>query len=280
MGRKSVVVAVLLEHSVNVQTSRQSSREMAKGGTLLRGARLSPSHKDSPDTYTAKTCPSLLLQHFSCLKNNVKTIRPGIPRMFTPVSLNIFCKCYVKKLAHEPKRAFRAMCTPVCHTYCKANQSNMLTMQVVQGLKIRCFDECATILLVVKTVKSTTNNPQPPAHLKTYTCAHTSILCTSGKFQSCRFSRQNVECSVFIPHFHQPRQIHPLAAGRYSRAYAHAPPSSSAEQGELCASPLSVSRCSLWLKTRHSLSFSSPVSGVYLAIKLGIVYNSLSVSPK
>lgn len=29
MGRKSVVVAVLLEHSVNIPTSRQSSSEMA-----------------------------------------------------------------------------------------------------------------------------------------------------------------------------------------------------------------------------------------------------------
>lgn len=51
MGRKSVVVAVLLEHSVNVPTSRQSSIEMANGGMLWRGARLSPSHFDSPDTW-------------------------------------------------------------------------------------------------------------------------------------------------------------------------------------------------------------------------------------
>lgn len=32
MGKKRVVVAVLLEHSVNVATSRQSSNEMAKAG--------------------------------------------------------------------------------------------------------------------------------------------------------------------------------------------------------------------------------------------------------
>lgn len=52
MGRNNVVVAVLLEHSVNVPTRKHSIREMAKGGMLFRGARLSPSHFDSPDTYT------------------------------------------------------------------------------------------------------------------------------------------------------------------------------------------------------------------------------------
>ncbi len=40
MGRNSVVVAVLLEHSVNVPTRKHSIREMAKGGMLLSGARL------------------------------------------------------------------------------------------------------------------------------------------------------------------------------------------------------------------------------------------------
>lgn len=44
MGRNSVVVAVLLEHSVKVPTNRQSSREIPKGGMDCRGARLSPSH--------------------------------------------------------------------------------------------------------------------------------------------------------------------------------------------------------------------------------------------
>ncbi len=55
MGRNSVVVAVLLEHSVNVPTRKHSIREMAKGGMLLSGARLWPSHFDSPDTYTKQT---------------------------------------------------------------------------------------------------------------------------------------------------------------------------------------------------------------------------------
>lgn len=32
MGRNSVVVAVLLEHSVNVAISRESTNEIAKGG--------------------------------------------------------------------------------------------------------------------------------------------------------------------------------------------------------------------------------------------------------
>ena len=51
MGRKRVVVAVLLEHSVKVATSRESIIEMAKGGMLCRGAKLSPSHLDKPDTW-------------------------------------------------------------------------------------------------------------------------------------------------------------------------------------------------------------------------------------
>lgn len=49
MGRKRVVVAVLLEHSVKVAMSRQMSKAMAKSGMLFRGSRLCPSHRDSPD---------------------------------------------------------------------------------------------------------------------------------------------------------------------------------------------------------------------------------------
>lgn len=37
IGRKRVVVAVLLEHSVKVATSRDSRMEMAKGGILCSG---------------------------------------------------------------------------------------------------------------------------------------------------------------------------------------------------------------------------------------------------
>lgn len=51
IGRKRVVVAVLLEHSVNMATSRHSRMEMAKGGMLCSGMRLSPSHNDSPDFF-------------------------------------------------------------------------------------------------------------------------------------------------------------------------------------------------------------------------------------
>lgn len=50
MGRNRVVVAVLLEHSVKVATSRESRMEMAKGGIFCRGTKLSPSHLDKPDT--------------------------------------------------------------------------------------------------------------------------------------------------------------------------------------------------------------------------------------
>lgn len=50
MGRKSVVVAVLLEHSVKVATSRESRMEMANGGIFSRGVKILPSHTDKPDT--------------------------------------------------------------------------------------------------------------------------------------------------------------------------------------------------------------------------------------
>lgn len=51
IGRKRVVVAVLLEHSVNMATSRHSRMEMANGGMLCSGMRLSPSHRESPDFF-------------------------------------------------------------------------------------------------------------------------------------------------------------------------------------------------------------------------------------
>lgn len=49
IGRNRVVVAVLLEHSVNVATSRLSSNEMAYGGIFCRGVRRSPNQSDRPD---------------------------------------------------------------------------------------------------------------------------------------------------------------------------------------------------------------------------------------
>lgn len=49
MGRKSVVVATLLVHSVKVATSRQTMSAMAGGGTFSSGVSLFPSHSDRPD---------------------------------------------------------------------------------------------------------------------------------------------------------------------------------------------------------------------------------------
>lgn len=51
MGRNRVVVAVLLEHSVNVATRRESTIEIAKGGIFCKGAKRFPSHNDNPDTW-------------------------------------------------------------------------------------------------------------------------------------------------------------------------------------------------------------------------------------
>ena len=50
MGRKIVVVATLLVHSVKVAIRRQRMKAMAGGGTLSSGVSLSPSHFDRPDS--------------------------------------------------------------------------------------------------------------------------------------------------------------------------------------------------------------------------------------
>lgn len=50
IGRNRVVVAVLLEHSVNVAISRQRISEMAKGGIFCSGVKLCPNHSDRPET--------------------------------------------------------------------------------------------------------------------------------------------------------------------------------------------------------------------------------------
>lgn len=69
MGRNRLVVAVLLEHSVNVATSMQSSNDMPTGGIRCRGAKLSPSHLDRPDSCS----------HLS--RNDVKHRGTGAPRI-------------------------------------------------------------------------------------------------------------------------------------------------------------------------------------------------------
>lgn len=63
MGRKSVVVAVLLEHSVNMATSRHSRMEMAAGGMLCSGTRLWPSHEERPDFCEASSKVSVSTVH-------------------------------------------------------------------------------------------------------------------------------------------------------------------------------------------------------------------------
>lgn len=49
MGRKIVVVATLLVHSVKVATRRERMTPMAGVGTLCSGVSLFPSHSDRPD---------------------------------------------------------------------------------------------------------------------------------------------------------------------------------------------------------------------------------------
>jgi hypothetical protein len=51
MGRKSVVVATLLVHSVKAATRRQRMKAVAGGGTCCSGVSFSPSQSDRPDFY-------------------------------------------------------------------------------------------------------------------------------------------------------------------------------------------------------------------------------------
>lgn len=49
MGRKSVVVATLLVHSVKMAISRQRMKAVAGGGMCSNGVSFSPNHADKPD---------------------------------------------------------------------------------------------------------------------------------------------------------------------------------------------------------------------------------------
>lgn len=51
MGRKRVVVATLLAHSVKVATRRHMMKAMAGGGMFSRGVSWAPNHVDRPDSY-------------------------------------------------------------------------------------------------------------------------------------------------------------------------------------------------------------------------------------
>lgn len=70
IGRKRVVVAVLLEHSVNAATSIVIRMVMAYGGMLCSGMRLSPSHRESPDFLIQGGRTHISIKTF-CLQTNV-----------------------------------------------------------------------------------------------------------------------------------------------------------------------------------------------------------------
>lgn len=70
IGRKRVVVAVLLEHSVNAATSIVIRMVMAYGGMLCSGMRLSPSHIESPDFFMQGGRTHISIERF-CLQKNV-----------------------------------------------------------------------------------------------------------------------------------------------------------------------------------------------------------------
>lgn len=70
MGRKRVVVATLLAHSVKAATRRHMMKAMAGGGMLSRGVSWAPNHVDRPDSCkTAKRDARWKREepyHFSC----------------------------------------------------------------------------------------------------------------------------------------------------------------------------------------------------------------------
>lgn len=72
MGRKSVVVATLLVHSVKMATRRQRIKTMAGGGTLCSGVSLSPSHADRPDSCGQKR---LVCERRGCLGSRSPLLR-------------------------------------------------------------------------------------------------------------------------------------------------------------------------------------------------------------
>lgn len=69
IGRNRVVVAVLLEHSVKVATSKDSSKEMAKAGICARGASFSPSQTDKPDFCGGTKCVMTKSARYNRMKN-------------------------------------------------------------------------------------------------------------------------------------------------------------------------------------------------------------------
>jgi len=79
MGRNRVVVAVLLEHSVKVATSRHSRMGMPMGLIFLRGDRLSPSHWDKPESCRRRIA-SPQTQHIKNLPAPLYCTRPRSKR--------------------------------------------------------------------------------------------------------------------------------------------------------------------------------------------------------
>lgn len=72
MGRKSVVVATLLVHSVKVATRRQSIKAMAGGDTFCRGVSFSPSHADRCDSCGHKR---VVCERLGCLGSQSPLLR-------------------------------------------------------------------------------------------------------------------------------------------------------------------------------------------------------------
>lgn len=73
IGRKSVVVATLLVHSVKVATRRQSIKAMAGADTDCSGVSLSPSHLDRPDCCGQKRVE---WERLRCLGSQSPLLRP------------------------------------------------------------------------------------------------------------------------------------------------------------------------------------------------------------
>lgn len=82
IGRKSVVVATLLVHSVKVATRRQRMKTMAGGDMFCSGVSFPPSQSDSPDTCGQRR---VVCERLGCLGSQSPLLRlwKGLVRVHT-----------------------------------------------------------------------------------------------------------------------------------------------------------------------------------------------------
>lgn len=84
IGRKRVVVATLLAHSVKVAIRRHNRNAMAGWGIFSRGVSLVPNHPDRPDSCDRGRMPVRIVGWW---RRTRIAIQPCFPHQFYPVEL-------------------------------------------------------------------------------------------------------------------------------------------------------------------------------------------------